>query len=327
MVRARVAVGVLRLGVLGLVGACGAVSFLGVGAAACTSSVTVTPGAVDDDASATPDARGPDDVADAGAVDAADAAAKTCDPTAPVTLWVDETSGYPSRIYVPASIGQKKGSFLFDMGSETTFVATPEGSPDNGGDGGAATIGTCTQSYVGRPYHSEDAHGLPNLGTYGTDQVLAARDARFDLEAGVLDRFLSTTPDPVTAGWNATALERINGSLLVRIMLDGVAVRLLVDTGNPDILWLGQQMKPGDVETETADALGNVLKVYQGTVMATISPGKTETLPVSRMPSFPYLEQRVKDEFGGDVQGLFGVAALGSHFAFDTTKMVLLRKP
>ena len=79
--------------------------------------------------------------------------------------------------------------------------------------------------------------------------------------------------------------------------------------------------------TSTVDAQGNVLKIYQGTVMATISAGKTETLPVSRMPSFPYFEQRVKDELGGDVQGLFGVAALGSHFAFDTAKMVMLRKP
>ena len=312
------------VGALAIASAIGVMGAIGATSAACTSSSNDGGALADTDAATSADASTPDDAGDAGEQDAADAASASCSVTEPVTLWVDDSAGYPTRIYVPASIDAKNGSFLFDMGSESTFIATPEGTPDPRADGGTATIGTCARSYQGRPYHSEDAHGLPNLGTYGADQVLAARDSRFDLEAGVLERFL--VADPVAAGWSSTPLERVNGSLLVRVKLDGVAVRLLVDTGNPDILWLGQQKKPGDVESQTVDALGNVLPIYQGSVMADISPGRTETLPVSRMPSFPYFEQRVKDEFGGDVQGLFGVAALGSHFAFDTTKMVLLRK-
>jgi hypothetical protein len=304
------------------------VGAIGASTAACSSSSNVAAGG-ELDATASVDAAPPpaNDAADAGTDDAADAQSATCSLTEPITLWVEDTDGYPTRIHVPASIGAKNGSFLFDTGSETTFVATPAGTPDQGADGGAATIGTCTRSYVGRPYHSEDAHGLPNLGTYGADQVFAAQDSRFDLEAGVLERFLTADPVLGSPGWSSTPLERVMGSLLVRVKLDGVAVRLLIDTGSPDILWLGQQMKPGDVESQTLDAAGNVLTFYKGQVMAEISPGRTEPLPVSRFPSFPYFEQRVQSEFGGDVQGLLGVAALGSHFAFDTTKMVLLRKP
>jgi len=312
------------LGALAIAGSSGAI---GAMSAACSASSNGAGDVAGDGAaSGTLDAAPTPAAADADTgADDADAASASCSVSEPVTLWVDDSAGYPTRIYVPASIDTKMGSFLFDMGSETTFIATPDGTRDPVADGGTATIGACARSYQGRPYHSEDAHGLPNLGTYGADQVLAAHDARFDLEAGVLDRFLAA--DPVTAAWSATPIERVNGSLLVRITLDGVAVRLLVDTGNPDILWLGQQKKPGDVESQTVDAQGNVLVIYQGSVTAGISPGRTETLPVSRMPSFPYFEQRVASEFGGDVQGLFGVAALGSHFAFDTTKMVLLRKP
>jgi hypothetical protein len=295
------------------------VGAIGASTAACSSSSNGAVGA-ELEASASVDAAPPED-ADEGTNDPADAQSAACSVTEPVTLWVDDTDGYPTRIHVPASIDAKMGSFVFDTGSETTFIATPAGTPD----GGAATIGTCARSYVGRPFHAEDSRGLPNLGTYGADQIFAAHDSRFDLEAGVLERFL--TADPVTAGWSSTPLERVYGSLLVRVKLDGVSVRLLIDTGSPDILWLGQQKKPGDVESKTLDAKGNVLTLYKGQVMADISPGRSETLPVSRCPSFPYFEQRVQTEFGGDVQGLLGLAALGSHFAFDTTKMVLLRKP
>ena len=292
--------------------------------AACSSPSNADAAAPGLDASTLPTTDGAVATDDDASADADAGVTAACSVTDAVSLWVDETAGYPSRIYVPATITGKSGSFLFDTGSETTFIATPTGAPDNGGDGGAVTIGACTKSYQGRPYHAEDARGLPNLGTYGTDQVLAAHDARFDLEGGVLQRFLAA--DPVAAAWSATPIERVNGSLLVRVKLDGVAVRLLIDTGSPDILWLGQHKKPGDVESQTVDAQGNVLNIYSGTVMAAISPSRAaETLPVSRMPSFPYFEQRVASEFGGDVQGLFGVAALGRHFAFDTTRMVLMR--
>lgn len=296
----------------------------GIGAACSGSETSAGEDDDDDDRRADDSTAGPaSKKKDAGGGEAASPIA-SCGATQPLPLWVSEDDGFPTRLHVPVEVDGKSGSFVFDMGSETTFVATPTGTPDPVADGGTVAVEGCATAYMGRPYTAERARGLPNLGTFGADQVLAADVARFDLTAGVLLRFLAA--DAGIEGWDATELERVGGSLLIRMKLDGAPVRLLVDTGSPDILWLGQAKKDGDVEKQTQDALGNLLTIYVGKVSAELSHKRVESVPVSRMPSFPYLEQRIASQFGGDVQGLLGVSALGRDFAFDSKKNILYRK-
>jgi hypothetical protein len=249
----------------------------------------------------------------------------TCDRESPITIWVDTVDGRPSRVHVPAAVDGKSGVLLFDTGSNATFVSTPQGTHDPTPDGGTLQIGGCGGAVMGRPYASEDARGLPGLGFFGTDQILAAPRASLDLLGGAFARHMDGGPS--TDGWLATPFEIVDGAFLVRIQLDGVAVRLVVDTGSQDILWDHQQGKPGDTPTQTTDALGNVVTLYHGTVSAEISPGVVETLPVDRTPSFPYFEQGL-GRYGGDVQGLLGISALGARVVvIDVANRVLLRQP
>jgi hypothetical protein len=269
---------------------------------------------------------------DAGLADAASEGAASdgdapnaCDPNTPIAVWVDTADGLPSRVHVPASVDGRKGVLLFDTGSDATFVSTPMGSRDPTPDGGTLEVGGCARAVIGRPYASEDARGLPGLGFFGTDQIRAAPRASLDLLGGTFARYTDGGPD--TAGWLETPLELIAGSFLAHVTLDGVAVRLIVDTGSQDILWDGQQGKPGDTMTETTDALGSIVTLYHGQVAAEITAGVKETLPVDRTPSFPYFEQGLV-RYGGNVQGLLGISALGARVVvFDRTHAVLLRHP
>lgn len=286
-------------------------------ATGCSSSESAAPIASDVDADAgtsTPRRDASDEDAEA-----------TCDPSAPITVYVDEAEGMPSRLHVPASVDGKKGVMLFDTGSTHTFISVPQGSKDPVPNAGTLTVGNCSELLMGRPYAAEESRGLPGLGYFGVDQIVAAPRAVLDLSAGSLTRFFEGT-GPATEGWSTTKLEVVAGSLLVRMKLSGKDVRLLVDTGAPHILWLGQEMQPGDIEERTTDAVGNELSLFRGTVDAEFTPGTTETIPVLRVPSFPYLESRRK-EFGGELDGLLGLSAFGPQTLFDSKGGAMKRAP
>ena len=248
-----------------------------------------------------------------------------CDPGVPVPIWVDTVDGVPSRIHVPVVVEGKRGVLLFDTGSETTFITTASGTMDPLPDGGTLSIGSCSRQATGRPFVAESSRGFPGLGFLGTEELFAAPRSSIDLTNGTFTRIFDLSPP--TDGWLVTSMEIIRGSMLVRMRLDDIPVRLLVDTGSADILWLHRFAQPGDVETQTTDAEGTVIRLFAGTVAAEITAGIVELLPVVRAPSFPYFEQRVRD-LGGDVHGLLGMSALGGrHVVFDTVQKTMYRQP
>jgi hypothetical protein len=123
-------------------------------------------------------------------------------------------------------------------------------------------------------------------------------------------------PFAEAAGWPSAPFDAVRDLALAHVALDGQPVRLMLDTGSPDVLWLGQQPTPGDSEVDTTDAEGNPIKMYYG--QATLTLGAwTGVVPVFRVPSFPYFEQTVRD-LGGNIQGLLGLSALGRAFVVDS---------
>lgn len=267
---------------------------------------------------------------DAGATDATpreDAAANQdaskCDPANPIELWVTTQDAHPTRLHVPAVVNDVQGVLLFDTGSSRTFIATAAGSKDPVADGGTIAIGACSKNVMGRPYAADGTRDLPGLGYFGAEELLSYPFVQLDLLSGHLRRYADTAPD--TKGWTSTPFEVVAGSVLVRMQLDGKSLRLLLDTGSPHLLWLGQQGKAGDVKQQTTDANGTLVDLYVGTATAELAAGTPETVTVLRVPSFPYLEQR-RAEFGGELDGLLGLSTLGARpLLFDNKLKILFR--
>ncbi len=229
---------------------------------------------------------------------------------ATVPLLLDTSSGALTRIHVPVTFEGAAHAMLLDTGSNATFLDEPLGSPDPVPDAGEVAIGCETRTLIGRPVVPEDPfQGLTNVGTVGVDLLLKG-PSKIDFTASVATLHASGAPFPETAAWPNAPFDLDEGLVLPHVSLDGMPVRLMLDTGSPDTLWLGQQPNPGDQEIDTTDAEGNPVKLYLGTVDVTIGT-KTLTVPVYRVPSFPYLEKTIQD-LGGNIQGLLGLSALGS---------------
>ncbi len=219
----------------------------------------------------------------------------------------------PGRLHVAVDDGA--AVLLVDTGSSTTFLQEPLGSPDPVPNAGTIALGCRMLAVDGRPEAADTpVNGVPSIGTLGTD-VLRGGPSELDLAGAELVLHPDGVPFPEAAGWPTVPFDLADGLVLPHVALDGTPVRLMLDTGSGDTLWLGQQPEPGDVEIDTTDAEGNVVKLYQGTVELTIGAWQG-TVPVLRAPSFPYLEQTVAT-LGGNIAGLLGLSSLGKAVVID----------
>jgi hypothetical protein len=273
------------------------------------------------DAAVLPEAAPPDDagrdVTEAAAVDAC--------ALAQLSLYVDMTSGYFSRVHVPVTYRGAPAVFLVDTGSAATFLQEPLGSPDPVYDAGIAELGCRTLSLVGRPEAADSpSRGLPSVGTLGLDFLLNG-PSEIDLAGAQLLLHDKGVPFDIATSWPEAPFDEVKGMVLPHAALDGTNVRLMLDTGSSDALWIGQQPHPGDVEVDGADAQGNIVKMYYGTAVLSVGTWQG-TVPVMRVPSWPYFEQAVA-LLGGNIQGLLGVSAMGNAVVIDgDAKVVRLER-
>jgi hypothetical protein len=219
--------------------------------------------------------------------------------------------GSTDRLHVQIEYNGAPAVLLLDTGSPTTFFQEPLGSPDPVANAATFQIGCDAVVVDGRPEAPEGSvNGMPSVGTFGVDRLLAATS-----EIDLVDERLSYANVAGTTGWMTAPYDVVSGLVLPHVALDGQPMRLMLDTGSQDTLWLGQAAQPGDVAVDTTDAQGNVVHLFAGTAMLTIG-NMQRTIPVLRAPSFPYLEQTVA-ALGGDVQGLLGLSSLGDAFVLD----------
>lgn len=227
-----------------------------------------------------------------------------------VPFLVEETDGTPLRLFVETRHAQQRAALLFDTGSSTTFLGVEAGAPDPAPDAGELTIGACSVHVDGRPYPSDETIGdLRVVGTLGSD-VLLATPSELDLGGRRLVRYAGDAVPAEIAGWPTVRFDRVRGLILVHVTVDGKPLRLMLDTGSPHLLWLGEQGQPGDAPYRTRDAVGNELTFHLGRATLELAPGVTDAIPILRAPSFPYFEETVRI-LGGSVHGLLGLSALG----------------
>jgi hypothetical protein len=246
---------------------------------------------------------------------------------------------------VPVTEHGNASALLIDTGSPATYVwlPLPDGgvpAPDDAGlgpdegiapadascgtepdcvpDAGAVTIGCETLGLPGFAQSPEEpVAGRPVVGTIGDDMLLA-QPAWLDLVGNQLVFHAPGDPFTQAAAWPATSMTRPYGYVRVEdVSLDGKPVKLLLDTGSPDVLWLGEEPAEGDVEITGTDVEGQPVIMYISQV--TVSMGSwSQTVQVFKVPSFPYFQPLAT---AAGVQGLFGVSAFPHGVVFDTDAM------
>jgi hypothetical protein len=239
---------------------------------------------------------------------------------------VPDAGTYPARLFVEVEpLGGARGLFLLDTGSAQTFLREELGSAPEA-DAGVVRIGCDSRALPGFAEESlgPPFDGLDLIGTYGLDRLVSGTSL-IDVEHGVLAVPATGSLLAESAGWPAAPFDLDQLTLLAHVSLEGHDVRLLVDTGSDHTLWLGQQPQPGDTPEMSVDSAGNPLTLYLGSGRVTIG-GWTETVPIVRAPSFPYLEQYITT-LGGNIAGLLGLSSFARALAIDPAARMIRVRP
>jgi hypothetical protein len=244
----------------------------------------------------------------------------------------DGLGAAPYKLYVPATTDEQSVVFLLDTGSPFTFLHEPlvdgggSGGLDIVADAGSATLGCDQLTLLGAAVAADPPFGVHRVaGTLG-DERLLARPVHLDFGAGEVVWHDPGVAFAGAATWPSTPFDRPGGYVRINdVAFDGVPVRMFVDTGSPDSVWIGQQGQPGDVEIDGEDSRGETIKMYLGTATVTIG-AHHEKVPVFRVPSFPYLQEAV-DALGGQLNGLFGLSSFPRGIVFDTDANVVRIQP
>jgi hypothetical protein len=237
----------------------------------------------------------------------------------PMPLMVVEYDGVPSSSYIPTQHQGRDGVLHFDTAVFKTLL-TSDGDAGFVTDVARIPIGCSSWSadgYFGPNGKLPDVNGLPVIGSAGVD-LLGAQPSLFDLRGRRWIRYPNTDDRASMKGAAVPRHEWNEGVVVIIAGFDGTPVRLVIDTGAGDSLWLGQAPRPGDLEIVTQDYLGRELRVYQSTVELEVG-GIKRTLPILRAPSFP----GVAEDFARrNIQGLLGLSSIEALFV-DKSKGVL----
>lgn len=268
----------------------------------------------------------PDAAVDAAAAEE-DAAVDAGFTPCTIDLVVEHAPPYPSRLWAPVRHEDASAALFLDTGSALTFLYLGVDGPEFVEDAGSVDTGCEVLEVAGRAFESDgDVQGLPVVGILGADYLLAETSA-LDLAGETLSRWPRGATIPGTEGFASAPFDDVQGHIIAPVVVDGVPLRLMVDTGAADLLWLGQEGQPGDEEVHTTDAEGNDLTFYAGSVLLEMGGEDPVEVPVLRAPSFPYFEETVRI-LGGDIHGLLGLSALGSRLVVvDPASSALLLEP
>ena len=262
---------------------------------------------IEDDASADEIADASSPAEDAGAPDGA---TRSC-TTSSIDLVVLRDGDIAARLYAPIALdGLGDALLLVDTGSELTFLFLGSDGPAYVERAGMIDIGCERLPIAGRNVGAGEAiGGREVVGILGTDYFLGA-PSEIDLREGRAVRYLDGDAPREGEAFAALAYEDRLGHILVDAIVDETPLHLMLDTGAPHILWLGEAGRPGDDEVTTADAKGHLLSLWLGPSTLELAKDAPREVGVLRAPSFPYFEETVR-ALGGGIDGLLGLSALG----------------
>ena len=240
-----------------------------------------------------------------------------------IALIVDQTGGDSLQYYAAIEVDGEPRLFQVDTGSSLTFEFLGEGSPDYVPDSSVATIGCERIAIAGREFTSHQGliAGSAVTGIIGMDFFLSAPTVLdLDPERPSIVRSRDRVSELIgREGAFAVAFDRVQGHALVPLTIDGVRVRLMLDTGAAHSMHVGVEGRLEDDVYYVQDAQGTVFPVWRGDA-SLIYPGRVPLeVPIERVLEFPYFEVTV-ELLGGDLHGLLGVSSLqGGLVVFETS--------
>lgn len=219
--------------------------------------------------------------------------------------------GDTARYYLETKLEGRAVALQLDTGSALSFIFQGPGAPDYTPRVASVELGCETFPLAGRglPVPTDVVgNGLPVVGLLGMEHLLDA-PSLLDVRAATLTRF-QARPDALIEARAKLSFrfDNVEQHALVPCSLDGMAVRLMFDTGGGDTLWVGQNGRPGDQRVEVQDAQGTIFPIFVGTATLAFADGETRTIRAARAPRFPYFEATVA-ALGGNLHGLLGVTA------------------
>lgn len=237
-----------------------------------------------------------------------ESAGVSCTPSRQnLDLWTD--TGTLVRLLTRSMFEGADRSFTLDTGSATTFVHLFGEGADY--ERNVASIGwACgTRTVDGRRGIVPDMFGESVAGSIGAD-VLLEGPSRLNLVGYRIEQVSDETIAALGEEGSHLPFENVLGHIIVTVAIGGEAPRrMMLDTGSPHILLLGEAGQPGDVAVTTSDATGTPLTMYYGNTHVAFGPNNEADVSVLRAPSFPYFEETVR-LLGGDIHGLVGLSAI-----------------
>jgi predicted aspartyl protease len=250
-----------------------------------------------------------------------------------VSLIVAVTNGDVGSQFVPVRVDGNDALLTVDTGSSTTFLYGPE----DHARAYEVDIGCETLRVMRRDFAARSYDGRPVVGVLGADFFLTAL-TELDYPTGSIVRHHDErdhAPNGGITGGNATDVHvpivDAAGHIAVRAVVDGSEHLLMMDTGAPHVVLAWTPGRPDDTKIVVEDVNGTTIDAYVGNSQVAIEavggPSEERTLPVFRIPSWPYFESYAKT-LHPDMAGLYGRSAIGfRHVVVDEAAGVLVLGP
>jgi len=228
---------------------------------------------------------------------------------APTPLLVHhDAAGRVDRLHARLEARGIEGPYLVDTGSLRSFAThSAMNEPET-----ATTIISCATTslpIIARQRPGATPDGERQVGVLGADLVAHGWVLDLDLRNGTLRWGEPVRAHP--AGAVVLPIEWRNGWLVAsRIVLDGRPVKLVVDTGSTNVIWVNATPRAGETREDTVDGTASPIVLWHGEGSLTLGNDEPRRVPVDRTDQFPTLEALVH-QLGDDVAGLLGITALG----------------
>ncbi|MBS2013071.1 MAG: hypothetical protein JST00_09300 [Deltaproteobacteria bacterium] len=233
--------------------------------------------------------------------------APVCDTPSPLLVHHDE-HGRVDRLHATLTARDMTGYYLVDTGSSRSFVTYSAAEET---DWAKTKIGCASTSLpiIARLRPGSTPNGDAQAGVLGSDLLAHGSVLDLDLKRETLGWYSPAPKIPENAV--VLPIEWRNGWLIASgIVLDGKPVKLVVDTGSTNIIWLDGTPRPNEVREDTVDGTANPVVLYHGAGLVSFAGGDPLAVPVDRTDEFATLKGLVMS-LGGDVHGLLGMTALG----------------
>jgi len=232
-------------------------------------------------------------------------------PTNTVPLVTTLDDGVADSQVVPIRLQDGDAWLALDTGAPFTFLFSDPAGPEYVETAGTIEIGSERRQVPG--YRDEAIgvemfQGKPIVGVLGLDFFLDV-PAAIDYPGGCIVRYL----DRELPASDRMLLElplrgRENDRALIDVVLDGIELTLMFDTGAHDTILIDVVGRAGDdvIQVQTAD--GQRSDVYLGEAILSLPEEDPRVIVVLRAPDFPYIAPELR-EIGA--HGLFGLTSLG----------------